>query len=254
MPKRRTKPVQPVHLEPLTTPIILYSPHVAKYVGGKNAAILLAQLRYWTVRATLDDGWIYKSQYELMEETGLTTKEQISARKALQQRHLIEWQYHARTHQLYLRINVDVYNELISKVNQEGQCRKGTNLVPKGNEVDAKRAGHCISEITPERNAAGSLSLPKNQDPADKPSAAPQPAEDAQTLNHQAESDALKQRLDARSQCMRGCGRPTCEYRSPQCCVCGGCGGCRVSAAIAQIGWTADNGMVHEREADYSVA
>lgn len=39
---------------------------------GVTAALFLSQLTYWTNRTT-DDGWVYKTQDEWEEETGLLT-------------------------------------------------------------------------------------------------------------------------------------------------------------------------------------
>ncbi|WJY13636.1 hypothetical protein PCO82_13785 [Pectobacteriaceae bacterium CE90] len=50
--------------------------------AGITGALLLSQLIYWTNR-TNADGWIYKTQEEWEEETGLTRYEQESARKKL---------------------------------------------------------------------------------------------------------------------------------------------------------------------------
>jgi len=54
--------------------------------GGKlgvAAALMLSQAIYWARRSSDDEGWFYKTQEEWEEETGLTRREQETARKRL---------------------------------------------------------------------------------------------------------------------------------------------------------------------------
>jgi hypothetical protein len=92
---------------------IAYFPSLAPHVGGTNAAMLLCQLLYWTTRTRDPEGWIYKSQLELIAETGMSRDEQRTARKALTTRGLIEERYDRLNHRLWFRVNVEAYNALI---------------------------------------------------------------------------------------------------------------------------------------------
>jgi hypothetical protein len=92
---------------------IAYFPSLAPHVGGTNAAILLCQLLYWTPRAKDPEGWIYKTQLELIYETGLSRHEQRAARTALKARGLLEERYDRLDHQLYVRVQVATYNAMI---------------------------------------------------------------------------------------------------------------------------------------------
>lgn len=60
---------------------IAFNPSFKKITGSTNAALLLSQAFYWTKRATLPDGWFYKTRDEWMEETGLTESELDGARE-----------------------------------------------------------------------------------------------------------------------------------------------------------------------------
>lgn len=54
------------------------------FIGcGINGALMLSQLVYWTSRTKNADGWVYKTQAEWTQETGLTRTEQENARKKL---------------------------------------------------------------------------------------------------------------------------------------------------------------------------
>jgi hypothetical protein len=95
---------------------LAYFPAIVPHVGSVNAAIVLCQLIYWTPRAKDEEGWIYKTQLELMQETGLSRREQRSARTELKRRGLLEERYERLDHQLYFKINVEVYNALIAAI------------------------------------------------------------------------------------------------------------------------------------------
>jgi len=67
----------------LTDRPVAYHPLFAKLCGGVTAGVLLSQLFYWIDKQKDPDGWIYKTQAEFTEETGLTRYEQEHARKQL---------------------------------------------------------------------------------------------------------------------------------------------------------------------------
>jgi len=113
------KPESPPPLLPIPGRPLAYYPALVPYVGGIKAAILLCQLVYWTPRARNAEGWIYKTQTEIMRETGLTWREQRAARDALKQRGLLEEHYDRLEHQLYLRINVALYNATMDAVGDD---------------------------------------------------------------------------------------------------------------------------------------
>src|SRR5262249_2390549 len=51
--------------------------------GSVTAALMLSQAVYWTRHTNNPQGWFYKSIREWEEETGLTRREQETARKRL---------------------------------------------------------------------------------------------------------------------------------------------------------------------------
>jgi hypothetical protein len=50
---------------------------------GITGALMLSQCVYWSTRTKNPDGWFYKTQSEWADETGLTRREQETARKRL---------------------------------------------------------------------------------------------------------------------------------------------------------------------------
>src|SRR5690554_5612002 len=73
-----------VVLQQLLTRPVAYHPALASALGSVTAAVMLSQAIYWTQRLPESrGGWFYKTAAEWQEETGLTRREQETARKKL---------------------------------------------------------------------------------------------------------------------------------------------------------------------------
>ena len=60
-----------------------YSPDLARVVGGATTGLFLSQLLFLSDKGANPDGWVYKSEAEMGKETGLTKREQQTARRRL---------------------------------------------------------------------------------------------------------------------------------------------------------------------------
>jgi hypothetical protein len=60
-----------------------YSPDLARAVGGATIGLFLNQLLFLSDKGHNPDGWVYKSEAEMGRETGLTKREQQTARRKL---------------------------------------------------------------------------------------------------------------------------------------------------------------------------
>jgi hypothetical protein len=63
--------------------VVGYSPDLARAVGGATIGLFLSQLLFLSDKGHNPDGWIYKSEAEMGKETGLTKREQQTARRKL---------------------------------------------------------------------------------------------------------------------------------------------------------------------------
>jgi hypothetical protein len=63
--------------------IVGYSPDLARAVGGATIGLFLSQLLFLSDKGANTDGWVYKSEQEMGRETGLTKREQQTARRKL---------------------------------------------------------------------------------------------------------------------------------------------------------------------------
>lgn len=95
---------------------VAYYPSLVKLTGSVGSAIFLCQLLYWSGKQADPDGWIYKTQAEITEETGLTRYEQESARKILREKELLFEKFAGVPRKLYFRLSIDQINELWLKV------------------------------------------------------------------------------------------------------------------------------------------
>jgi DNA-binding transcriptional regulator GbsR (MarR family) len=96
-----------------------YYPSLKKITGSTVATIFLTQFVYWTGKQNDPEGWIYKTQDEIGEETGLSRSEQETARRQLKLKGLIEEDYKGLPRKLYYRVNIAKINDLWSVVSAE---------------------------------------------------------------------------------------------------------------------------------------
>jgi hypothetical protein len=60
-----------------------YSPDLARIVGGATIGLFLSQLLFLSDKGHNPEGWVYKSEAEMGKETGLSKREQQTARRKL---------------------------------------------------------------------------------------------------------------------------------------------------------------------------
>src|ERR671919_272779 len=63
--------------------VVAYSPDLARMVGGATTGLFLSQLLFLSDKGHNPEGWVYKSEAEMSKETGLTKREQQTARRKL---------------------------------------------------------------------------------------------------------------------------------------------------------------------------
>ncbi len=108
---------------------IAYHVAFAAIGGGALAGLFLSQLYYWDDRGQRADGFIYKTQDEWQRETGLTRRQQESARKQLKAHGLIEEHKHSVPARLHYRIDKAAVVNALSSLAQpyKLECTKRTN-------------------------------------------------------------------------------------------------------------------------------
>lgn len=102
-------------------PVAFY-PRLREIAGSVNATLLLCQLLYWHGKQDDPDGWIMKrgtidlsdpdgeldaSSQSLERETGLTYREQVTARRLLRERGLLRERTDRLSHRSYFQLDLD---------------------------------------------------------------------------------------------------------------------------------------------------
>ena len=93
--------------------VIAYRPNLARLFGGVIAEVFFEQIFYWQDKTDSNLG-VYKTQEELEVETGLSRKEQETARKLLREKGVLTETYKRLEHRLYYKIDCDKLDELLA--------------------------------------------------------------------------------------------------------------------------------------------
>lgn len=92
---------------------IAYRPNLARLFGGVVAEIFFEQIFYWQDKADPVLG-VYKTQEELEIETGLSRKEQETARKLLREKGVLIEIHKRLEHRMYYKIDCEKLDELLA--------------------------------------------------------------------------------------------------------------------------------------------
>lgn len=92
---------------------VAYFPKLGSYLDSVTAGVFLCQMIYWHDKATSELG-VYKSSEEITNETGLTYREQATARKKLVALGLIEEKNKRLEHRIYFLFKPDVFDDWLS--------------------------------------------------------------------------------------------------------------------------------------------
>ncbi|WP_175725461.1 hypothetical protein [Burkholderia ambifaria] len=95
---------------------VAYYPGLVKHLGSVNAVLFFSQIFYWQDKAASDLG-VYKTVEEIETETGMTYREQATARKQLVERGVLVETNKRLEHRVYYRIDLDRLNEILESAN-----------------------------------------------------------------------------------------------------------------------------------------
>ncbi|MEQ6437196.1 hypothetical protein V8Z74_19515 [Comamonas sp. w2-DMI] len=125
---------------------VAYYPRLARFFGSVNVAILFAQLYYWSQRSESDLG-THKTADQFTEETGLSYREQVTARKQLRESGFLIETNQRLKHRIYYRLNleaVDAAFDAWSEAQTKAQSPNDENAVREMQKpqsgIDAKRS------------------------------------------------------------------------------------------------------------------
>ena len=116
--------------------VIAYRPNLARLFGGVIAEVFFEQIFYWQDKTDSDLG-VYKTQEELEIETGLSRKEQETARKLLREKGVLTETYKRLEHRMYYKINNEKLDELLATLANDTNehSRMPKSDIREGNKV-----------------------------------------------------------------------------------------------------------------------
>ncbi len=160
-------------IELFDRPIAFQRPFVDLGIGI-TGALMLSQCVYWHSRTSDKHGWFYKSQADWEEETGMTRREQETARKRLQKAGFLEEARKGVPARLFYRVNVEkleaalksLSSSMAESANQEctgsassmaesdnQECTKAPNSSVGKRQSITEITTETTSEITAERTS-----------------------------------------------------------------------------------------------------
>lgn len=99
---------------------ITYYPIIAKALGSVKTGIFVSNFLFWDGKQKDNEGWIFKKQVEITDETGLSRTEQENARKRLVQLEILEQKKKGIPPKLYYRFNWKTLDNVIMNYINEG--------------------------------------------------------------------------------------------------------------------------------------
>ena len=93
---------------------VAYYPQLARAVGSVNAAIMLCHLLSFAVDKDEQGGWIARTSAQLEEDTGLSRRQQDSARAQLRTIGLVEERLFGLPAKLQYRVAHEVFGRILA--------------------------------------------------------------------------------------------------------------------------------------------
>ena len=175
---------------------IAYRPNLARLFGGVIAEIFFEQIFYWQDKADPVLG-VYKTQEELEIETGLSRKEQETARKLLRGKGVLIETHKRLEHRMYYKIDCEKLDELLATLANdtnehsrmpESDIREG-DKVAFVNTRDYNTRLHTNTPLPPEGESA-------DADTEDESESSPAEKQESDHVDYSGIANAYNESLD----------------------------------------------------------
>lgn len=100
---------------------------------GVTGAVFMSQAIYWSKRTKDEEGWFYKTQEEWEIETGLTRREQETARKRAKEAGLLEEKLAGNPARMYYRINLEPILKQLEGFSMAESAKQDCTIPPNKN-------------------------------------------------------------------------------------------------------------------------
>lgn len=136
-------------IEAMNEQPIAFNKHYVFLGCGINGALMLSQLVYWTSRTKDSEGWIFKTHHEWTQETGLTRREQDTARATLKSLKFISEKKMGVPRRVYYRVeHENLYQALIeySESIDINSMHNSATLNAQNSHTECTNAPDCMHE------------------------------------------------------------------------------------------------------------
>lgn len=136
-------------IEAMNEQPIAFNKHYVFLGCGINGALMLSQLVYWTSRTKDSEGWIFKTHHEWTQETGLTRREQDTARATLKSLKFISEKKMGVPRRVYYRVEREnLYQALIeySESIDINSMHNSATLNAQNSHTECTNAPDCMHE------------------------------------------------------------------------------------------------------------
>ncbi|WP_227061911.1 DNA-binding protein [Acinetobacter pittii] len=136
-------------IEAMNEQPIAFNKHYVFLGCGINGALMLSQLVYWTSRTKDSEGWIFKTHHEWTQETGLTRREQDTARATLKSLQFISEKKMGVPRRVYFRVEREnLYQALIeySESIDINSMHNSATLNAQNSHTECTNAPDCMHE------------------------------------------------------------------------------------------------------------
>lgn len=125
-----------------------YYADFAKMTRDIAAGVFLSMCFKWHGHTKDPDGWMYKTQDEIYQETGLTRRNQETARKKLKKLGFIEEKKEGVPARLYYRLDIDKITGWRNPPNKKGAIRPTRKAEPAKHSIYTLNTTHSDSDLT----------------------------------------------------------------------------------------------------------
>lgn len=120
--------------------------------GGVTGAVLLSQAVYWQKRVTRSDEFFYKTAVDWEEETGLSAKEQFTARKRLKKHEILIEKRIGIPCKLHYKVDIVKLYNLMRKTAKTSVSTKGGDLTNQDVDTSSDQKGDLVEPNSPNSN------------------------------------------------------------------------------------------------------
>ena len=155
---------------------VAYHPILAKALSGVVEAVFVSQLLYWYGRGKLEDNWIWKTQEEWTQETGLTRSNQETARRNLKKLGILKEKRKGVPGKMHFQLDLDRLADLLTMLDSDivetpqSRMPKPSNAQSQDSAINNAEMPQCIPETTTETPIDDNIDLDSSS-----PAPSPQP-------------------------------------------------------------------------------